>query len=130
MPTPRDTPRWAVILTNRGHAGRLQSPDAAGSRSNGRSGRMRLLQGHSKDVRAVAYAPDGRLVSGGDDRTARVWDAIAGTCLHVLKAPNVVYAVATSPDGTAAIAGRAARRASGSNAIHLWNLDTGRQEGR
>jgi hypothetical protein len=33
------------------------------------------LQGHSADIQALAFSPDGkRLVSGSDDRTALVWD--------------------------------------------------------
>lgn len=68
---------------------------------------MRPLTGHTKDVRAVAYAPDGRLVSGGSDRTVRMWDPAAGATLRTLKAGTPVYAVAVSPDGTTlAYAGR------------------------
>lgn len=51
---------------------------------------MRLPVGHTKAVRAVAYFPDGRLASGRDDRTVRVWDA-AGECVAVRAAPGVVY---------------------------------------
>ncbi len=68
---------------------------------------MRPLVGHTKDVRAVAYCPDGRLVSGGSDRTVRIWDAPAGTCVRTIKAGTTVYAVAASPtDPTIAFAGR------------------------
>ena len=35
---------------------------------------IRILEGHTDEVRAVAVTPDGRLaVSGSDDRTLRRW---------------------------------------------------------
>jgi WD40 repeat protein len=77
---------------------------------------VRVLVGHKKDVRAVAYAPDGRLVSGGGDRTVRVWDPLTGACLTTIKAAGPVYAVAVAPDGgTLAYAGRPPPREVASN---------------
>jgi WD40 repeat protein len=68
---------------------------------------VRLLVGHTKDVRAVAYLPDGRLVSGGSDRTVRVWDLATGQAVRTIKARTPVYAVAAAPDGRSlAYAGR------------------------
>lgn len=40
---------------------------------------QRILRGHGGQVLAVAFTPDGRrLVSGGTDRSARVWDVATG----------------------------------------------------
>ncbi len=81
------------------------------------------LQEQSKDIRVVVYAPDGRLVSGGSDKRVRIWDPLRGECQHTIKAPNIVYALAISPDGkTLAYAGRYVNHAEGANTVCLWNL--------
>jgi WD40 repeat protein len=91
---------------------------------------MLWLQGHKKDVRAVAYLPDGRIASGGSDRTLRIWGPPSFKKPLVIKAPNVVYAIAVSPDGkTLAYAGRPRPGTVGANAVQLWDLPNSRTAG-
>lgn len=80
---------------------------------------MRALEGHTKDVRAVAFMPDGRLLSGGSDKSVRLWDPATGSCVTTFKAKGPVYTIATARDGQSfAYSGRAAARAE-SNFVHL-----------
>jgi WD40 repeat protein len=39
------------------------------------------LRGHGHPATAIAFLPDGRLVSGGEERTIRLWDPTLGTGL-------------------------------------------------
>ena len=58
------------------------------------------LYGHTGAVKALALLADGRLVSGSDDGTVRVWDPEAGgDATTVLYATGIVYALAVLLDG-------------------------------
>lgn len=81
------------------------------------------LIGHTDRVRSVAYSPDGRrLVTASYDRTARVWDALTGRQILVLRGHGAsVLSAAFSPDG--------GRIATGSmdKTARIWDATTGRQ---
>jgi WD40 repeat protein len=60
-----------------------------------------FAEGNINGVHAVAFSHDGRMiVTGGDDRTARLWDASTGKELRVLQHEGTVWFVAFSPDDT------------------------------
>jgi WD40 repeat protein len=65
------------------------------------------MRGHADDVTALAFSPDGgRLVSGSDDNSVKVWDIDQGTLLRTLHGHiDNVTAVAFSPDGRRVVAG-------------------------
>jgi len=62
---------------------------------------LKTPRGHVGWVRDVAFSPDGqRIVTAGDDQTAKVWEATNGIALLTLKGHSGwVNSVAFSPDG-------------------------------
>jgi WD40 repeat protein/tetratricopeptide (TPR) repeat protein/tRNA A-37 threonylcarbamoyl transferase component Bud32 len=83
---------------------------------------LRIGLAHEEDgVHAVAYGPDGKtLLTGGQDGTARLWDAGTGQPLIApLRHPAPVLSVAFSPDG------RRLATACADNVVRLWGR-TGR----
>ena len=46
---------------------------------------MKTLSGHTDDVSALAYSPDGKVIAtGSGDNTVRLWDAATGEALKTL----------------------------------------------
>ena len=43
------------------------------------------LLGHASGIRSVLLLPDGRLATGSDDKTIRMWDLASKACVAVLE---------------------------------------------
>lgn len=93
----------------------------ANDQYNSKPALAKNLEGHTDGIRCVSVTPDGRrAVSGGDDKTLRVWDLGSGECLRVLKGhAGTVGSVSVTPDGRRAISG------SGDRRVCEWDLETG-----
>jgi WD40 repeat protein/predicted Ser/Thr protein kinase len=66
-----------------------------------RGDQLATLTGHERTVTCAAFSPDGnRLVTGGMDGTARIWDVTEHKCLAMLKVTDhAVWSAAFTPDG-------------------------------
>jgi WD40 repeat protein len=78
------------------------------------------LTGHADIVRSIAISPDGQwLVSGNDDKTAKLWHFPTGELQHALAdCQGAVNCVAFSPDSTVFAGG------SDDRSVKVWQIQT------
>ncbi len=85
-----------------------------------------ILQGHTREITGIAYAPDGRTLassSAGEDYliladdTLILWDTVSGTRKATLPGSGA-YSIAFSPDGKTIATG-------GSEYVQLWDAVSG-----
>jgi WD40 repeat protein/mono/diheme cytochrome c family protein len=80
--------------------------------------------GHTDSVTAAAFSADGkRVLSGGDDRTLRLWEADSAKDIQVCRGcEGGVRGVAFSPDGKHVLSGAA------DATVRLWEIETGKDQ--
>ena len=91
--------------------------------------KLMTLSGHEGPIWSMSYSPDGmRIVSGGKDKTVRIWNADTGAEIMTLRGHgdwpeypefSPVSAVAFSPDGRHIVSG------SYDYTVKIWNARTG-----
>lgn len=65
-----------------------------------RTGAWQVLRGHTQEVHAARFSPDGRYIATASvDRTARVWEVATGAAMVVRRHGGPVFEITFSPDG-------------------------------
>jgi serine/threonine protein kinase len=88
---------------------------------------IKTLVGHTGEVVAIAYSPDGELLASGGKGEVRLWDAKSGTLRHTLPGgkDQQFFGLAFSPDSKWLVTADA--KLSGD--ITVWDVGTGKLDG-
>jgi WD40 repeat protein len=80
----------------------------------------KTLSGHSGNIRALAFSPDGKyLATGSSDKTIKIWEVKSGLCERTIDGTSErISSVVFCPDRNCVI--------SGSIPIKLWDFQTGK----
>jgi WD40 repeat protein/DNA-binding SARP family transcriptional activator len=81
----------------------------------------RVLRGHHSSVNAIAFSHDGRLVSGGSDRTVRVWNPATGDSVVLRGHLDEVTTAIFTNDGARVLS------SSSDGTLRLWDAQGGDQ---
>ncbi|KAJ2724552.1 hypothetical protein GGI07_001899 [Coemansia sp. Benny D115] len=129
--------RWRdgrVVQTYKGHTDCVRAlvelPDGSGFVSAGNDSELRVwtlegvcqatLVGHTSFVYSLSALPGGYIVSGGEDRTVRVWELSSSRLVHTIVVPATsVWAVIGLANGDVACG-------TSSGEVHVFSLDTKR----
>lgn len=78
--------------------------------------------GHSDDIRAVSFSPDGKwIASGGNDQTIKLWSAATGQVQRTFHGHrDWIHAISFSADGQRIVS------ASSDKTLAIWDAETGR----
>jgi WD40 repeat protein len=96
---------------------------------------IRRFEGHAKDIRRVAIAPDGKLLlSGSFDGTMRLWDMQTGKEIKRFNGPgNFVESVGFTADGKRAVCSYGPKVVDAVYdedprcSLRLWDIETGKE---
>ena len=88
---------------------------------------LRELRGHQSNVSSLSWLPDGSLVSGSWDGTARVWNVDSGECVQVLPDHENTTVVLGLPNGciVTGSAGVAQNNSIVGTKLRLWQKVNG-----
>ncbi len=112
-------PELSIMLARRAYELRPTPEAGAALRQAIQESRVRATLRHDGPVRSVAFSPEGRLATAGDDGTVRMWDLV-GAAPIVLRGHNSwVQDVAFGPDG------QQLASASDDGTLRVWPLAGG-----
>ena len=86
------------------------------------SGEATLLHADDRPLNAVAVAPNGRIVYGGESGKLNILEIVRearALSMRLIDVNSIIHSIALTPDGCTAIVGSSLR-------IGLWNLDSDR----